>query len=226
MRNKNFTYTYKFETNPYPGLFIAFEGIDGSGSTTKVEKFYDFFVGRGIQTVKTEEPSSGPVGSIIRWALSRGLQIDPRTLQLMFTTDRSDHLFSERGIVGSLKKGITVLSSRYLASTPAFGYSEEEDIDFLIAAQSKFFLPDLMFFLDVKPEVSVGRLKNTRSGIDRFETLERLKKAYRGYQLLLKKFPGMMIPINGEEEVEVVMNSILVHILEHPKFKRLLKRPR
>jgi dTMP kinase len=129
-------------------------------------------------------------------------------------------------MVGFLRKGVTVLTSRYLASTPAFGYSEEEDLDFLIALQSKFFLPDLMFFLDVRPEVSLRRINSTRSGIDRFETLERLKKADKGYQILLKRFPGMMIPINGEEEVEVVMNNILVYILEHPKFRRLLRRPK
>src|SRR4030042_4726245 len=102
------TYEAEFILNPYPGLFVIVEGLDGSGNSTQIDCLKTYFTERlkeqkgSLQVIK--EPTYGPVGAPINWALRRELVIDDQTLQLMFIADRSDDLLNERtGIVKFLK---------------------------------------------------------------------------------------------------------------------------
>ena len=220
---KGLVYEYKFIKNPYPGFFIAFEGLDGSGNSTQAARVANELKGRGIKVLVTKEPTNGPAGAMIRLALENRLTIDSQTLQMMFTVDRADHLGGERGITERLKKGEAVISDRFLASTLAFGYASGLDMNWLSALQSKFFLPDKTFFLDVDPELCIRRIEKGRLGLDLFEKKESLEKAKEGYSIVRKMFPRSMIVVNGEGKIEKITKRILSDIEKMRKYKNIIK---
>ena len=173
----NFPYNAEFERNPYPGLLIAVEGLDGSGGTTQVSNLYSFFQREvpGAKIWATREPFDGPIGGFIRLALGKRLKIDNQTLQLTFSADRSDHLLAENGIIDRLKQAWIIICDRYSPSTPAYGYAAGLDIKWLWALQSKFILPDLTFFLDLPPETCLERKKQSNFS-ERFSAISKKLK--------------------------------------------------
>ncbi len=80
------------------GKLIVLEGIDGSGTTTQLERAVAFIESLGHPAVATREPSTGPVGLLLRQALLGTLQmpdgrkLDGRTMALLFAADRIDHV--------------------------------------------------------------------------------------------------------------------------------------
>lgn len=218
-------YEFEFKINPYPGLFIAVEGLDGSGNSTQVGRLKDYFyddIGWSDRHIKVvEEPTYGPFGAPVNYALRRGMQVDFQTLQLGFTSDRSDHIETE--IVPYLKKaGNVLLTARYLVSTIAYGYASGLDFDWLMALQSKFVYPDMVFYLDAHEDVCIERIQERlkrqgKQSEDLFEKKEFLNKVREGYKLFMKKIPGSMLEVNGEESIHNVTKEIVQAIRQHPK---------
>lgn len=223
-RSFKFNYEFDWPVNPHPGFFGVVEGLDGSGNSTQIQRlaegyFYDDLgiTGKFIKVEK--EPTYGVFGAPVNYALRRKLEVDDLTLQMGFSTDRSDHL-TYGGVLDWLKvPGNVFLMDRYAASTIAFGYAAGLDINFLIAMQSKFTLPDEMFFLDTPPEVCMERLEKRAEGkpLDRFETLEKLRKAREWYLLLMDKIPGLITRIDGNRGVREITQDIISIIEKNPK---------
>ncbi|MFH1863363.1 MAG: dTMP kinase [bacterium] len=219
----SFKYEFEWQVNPYPGFFIVIEGLDGSGNSTQVDKlanqfFYDW---EGITNkhIKVEkEPTYGPFGAPVNYALRRGFRVDDRTLQLGFTADRSDHI-----VAGDISKHLTthgniLLMDRYVASTVAYGYARGLNPDWLIALQSTFFLPDLMFYLDASPAICMERMrKRNPMAADLYEKEETLQRAQEGYYYLIDEFPGLIQKIDGNDSIANVYNKITAIIEKHPK---------
>ncbi len=106
------------------GNFIVLEGIDGSGTTTQAEQIKKEFTDMGLPAHVTAEPTTGPVGAMIRQVLSGrlvtriGSSASPpgwTTMALLFAADRQDHLESE--IEPNLRDGVNVICDRYLYSS-------------------------------------------------------------------------------------------------------------
>ena len=91
------------------GLFVVLEGLDGAGTTTQCEALGQALRAAGKRVATTREPSDGPVGMLIRQALTgrlglgRGAPLTPDAMALLFAADRVDHVASE--IEPALKKG-------------------------------------------------------------------------------------------------------------------------
>jgi dTMP kinase len=220
-------YEYEWQINPYSGLFIVIEGLDGSGNSTQVDMlrhgyFADWFLDdRRIKIEK--EPTYGPFGAPVNYSLRRNLKVDDVSLQLGFSADRSDHL--NTAVIGHLKQqGNIVLMDRYFASTIAYGYAAEIDIDWLMAVQSKFIVPDLMCFLDVSPKICLERIldRNEKTGrtLDRYEKLGLLQKAREGYLAFSRKAPGVMTIIDGDRSRREVNDEIIRKIGSIPKVRQ------
>ena len=78
--------------NPYKGLYIALEGIDGSGKTTQVEKLTEYFKSKGKTVVQTREPrKEGVIGDIVQKVLTGKMKMPSVALQYLFSTDRVLH---------------------------------------------------------------------------------------------------------------------------------------
>lgn len=106
--------------NPYKGLYIALEGIDGSGKTTQVKKLADYFRSKGKSVVTTREPRKiGIIGDIVQKLLTKKLEISPLALQYLFSADRI--LNHEEVVIPALKKGEIVVSDRCFWSAIVYG---------------------------------------------------------------------------------------------------------
>ncbi len=106
------------------GKLIVLEGIDGSGTTTQARLLAERLTEHGRECILTREPTTGPVGVLLRSALSRSLQdaeghavgaLDFRAMALLFAADRCDH--NQRLIRPALERGVWVISDRYVLSS-------------------------------------------------------------------------------------------------------------
>lgn len=178
----------KRETHTYPGKFVVFEGLDGSGQTTQAHRLKDWYSKHGARAHYTKEPTQGPIGSLLRLILSRRLvsrrnrdfeEIDEHTVALLFAADRMDHINSE--IVPRLDKGIVVIGDRYYLSSLAY-QSLGSDYNWIKKLNSKCLVPDLTVFLDVPPEICRRRVGRDRERwhLELYEDMGKLAQV-RGY---------------------------------------------
>ncbi|KUO67011.1 MAG: thymidylate kinase [Gracilibacter sp. BRH_c7a] len=192
------------------GKFIVLEGIDGSGISTQIlelkrilESEYD------LQTILTKEPSTGPVGVIIRQVLSGRLSgLEDSCLALLFAADRVDH--NRNVIIPALQQGKHVICDRYLWSSLAY-QGRKEDTEWLEEINKYAYKPDLTFFIRVRPEISLKRITSSRLSTEIFEELNILRQVYNNYIKIFKKWQDLgeqVIEIDGELSPEAVTAEI------------------
>ena len=193
------------EKNPYPGKFIVFEGLDGSGQTTQSSILEKYTAGMGIKTILTKEPTKeSAAGMEIREVLGHKKEISPEELQKLFAEDRKEHL--KKTIIPALKEGNAVISDRYFFSSLAFG-SLECDLEWLISINNNFLLPDATFVLMVKPETSVERISKRGLETTLFEKLDKLRKVAENYRKFEGRFENLFF-IDGDRPIEEIHKEI------------------
>ena len=192
-------------TNPYPGKFIVFEGLDGSGTTTQANLLFKYLKKQGKKVYLTGEPTRSLIGGLIEGQISGDWKSTPECLQLLFTADRAHHL--EKGIIPLLKKGITVICIRYILSTLAYGNLDIKDEKWLMTINKKFIWPDITFLLKVSPKICIQRIKKERFHKELFEKEEKLKGVYKNYLKFAKKLKNIYI-IDGEKPIKKVFEEI------------------
>jgi len=199
------------------GLFVAFEGTDGSGNTTQSKLLVDFLKSEGRDVVLTKEPTEGYVGRRIRDVLQKRASATPLELQQMFVADRREHLAA--AVEPALKSGKAVITDRYMFSTLAFG-GIDVDMELLRRMNSGFRVPDLTFVIDVPAEVSMermkGRLRENGTKLELFEETEKLKRVRENYLKIAKLYPNVHV-IDGNRPIEVVAADIREIVLSAMK---------
>jgi len=191
--------------NPYSGLFIVFEGLDGSGTTIQTDLLFKYLKGQGKKVYLTSEPTHSLIGGLIESQIFGDWKSGPECLQLLFTADRAYHL--EKEIIPLLKKGITIICIRYILSTLAYGNLDIKDEKWLMEINKKFIWPDITFLLKVSPEICIQRIKKERFHKELFEKEEKLKKVFKNYLKFAKRFKNVYI-INGEKPIKEVSQDI------------------
>jgi len=209
------------KVHSHPGFFIDIEGLDGSGMSTQVNLVRERLLKKGYKAYKTSEPTDNVVGGLIRGTLSGVYKLPPEALQLLFVADRSHHV--DREIAPILSDGNILVADRFLWSTIAFG-SVDLSRQWLLQLHRYCFLPDLSIFLRVSPGICVKRLKPDRFNFELFEKEDKLRKAWKTYEWLAKKFPQLVKIVEGEQGKEKVTREILRQIRLHPKFKQIERR--
>lgn len=160
-------------------MYIAIEGLDGSGGTTQLGLLADAWGRRapGREMLRTREPSDGPVGRFIRAQLADG-DLGDAVFPHLFAADRRDHL--DRVVLPALARGAVVLSDRCLLSSLAY-QAPAIGLPRVLTLNADFRLPDLIVMLDLDPAVSLARVE-ARGGVrDRFETLGVLTRVRQAY---------------------------------------------
>ncbi|MFQ6087874.1 MAG: dTMP kinase [Candidatus Methanofastidiosia archaeon] len=199
------------------GIFIAFEGIDGSGLTTQANLLKSWFLERDLRVHLTKEPSYGPIGTIIRMVLEGRLKdLSSETVALLFAADRLDHLHCE--IEPHLDAGFCVITDRYLFSTLAY-QSLNLELSWLKEINFKARIPDLTIFLDVPVKTCLLRMKKSRHFKELFESKEKLKRIRSNYLKILddlREDSVLIERIDGLREIEKIHREIL------SKVKKLL----
>jgi dTMP kinase len=171
-------------------LFIAFEGIDGSGKSTQVKLLADKLTAEGHRVYTTCEPTDGAIGSLLRSILKGQQEADHRTIAGLFLADRLDHLLNKpNGLVKKLEEGFTVITDRYYFSSYAY-HSVHMPMQWVIAANSicaGILKPDLNVYIHVSPDVSMQRISANRGHTELYETAENLKQVSRAYAEAFEK---------------------------------------
>lgn len=176
-------------------LFIAFEGIDGSGKSTQVKLLTDNLKNAGHKVYSTFEPTDSPIGSVIRSIFNHRIEADHRVIAGLFVADRLDHLLNNtNGILKKLEDGYTVITDRYYFSSYAY-HGTHMDLDWVIEANSlsaDLLRPDINIYIDISAEISMKRLTNGRSSMELYETMDNLRNVRDKYleameQLKLKE---------------------------------------
>lgn len=188
------------------GKFIAFEGLDGSGSSTQVELLVKNLNKSGHAAFVTKEPTNNIVGGLLRGLLTKEWQTSSEGFQLLFAADRAHHL--KREILPAVEGGKIVVTDRYLFSTIAFG-SIDLPREWLEQLNSRFPIPDITFLIKVAPKVCLLRIgKAARPGLEFFEEQEKLEKTWQTYESLAKDPKNKIRIIDGERSVEVIEKEI------------------
>lgn len=184
------------ETGDGPrGVLIVLEGVDGSGTTTQGDEIVRHLSARGVPHHRTREPSNGPVGMLIRLALSRRLgtgyahhdpdedapapgALDEATMALLFAADRTDHLHSE--VLPNLRAGRAVVCDRYVLSSLAYQGLSLGDA-WVAEANRHAVTPDLTLYLDLPVEHAVERMASSRWTKDLYEDGGHLRRVRARY---------------------------------------------
>lgn len=189
--------------------FIVFEGLDGAGTTTQVETLFYKLSGNSIPVFSTCEPTDSPIGRTIRGVLGKKTVVTPDTLALLFAADRNEHLWGTGGIIEHLTQGEIVLCDRYIFSSLAY-QTLESSHEFVWGLNSRFPLPEYLFFIDVPPEDCQSRMK-VRGTSDIFDEVTFQYKIRQAYLDVFRAFErsGMETHlIDGTGSVDKVQEKI------------------
>ena len=186
-------------------FFIVFEGIDGAGKTSLIEKLFTYYKLKNVNISKFQEPTDYETGKKIREFLKGNLNLDKKDLLHLFIEDRKMSI--EYNILPSLKKKSHVLLDRYYYSTCAYQAENElEALNLYKKFQSEYLIPDFLFFLDINPKLALKRL-NKRENLDTFETLDYLEKVRKNYHSIFKEKPHTIL--NAEKSLEELFKEVL-----------------
>lgn len=200
-------------------LFIVFEGLDGSGTSTQSRLLVKHLCdGLGTRAHLTSEPSGGPIGQMIRSALSGRLQFssDERVydeqLAYLFAADRHDHLWNDTdGVMRLLERGSHVVSTRYFFSSFAYHCHTDAELAFVRSLNAKFPDPDAVIFIDVGVDVSAQRLAE-RPHLDRYESVEKLHAVRAAYERSFETYSGPFLRVDGTEPADAVHARITMFV--------------
>ena len=166
------------------GRFFALEGIDGSGKSTQLPLLARRLEALGRPCVQTREPTSGPMGTLLRQVLTGQVDCDSRVVAPLFVADRLDHLLRKGdGLLALVEGGTDVLCDRYYFSSYAY-QSVDLPLEWVIGANrpcADLLRPDATLFLDVDPELALERIARGRDHTELFETRERLTRTREQY---------------------------------------------
>lgn len=195
------------------GLFIAFEGIDGSGKSTQSKLLAEYLESKGHKVHLTCEPTTGAIGKMIRSIFSGKQPADQHTIAALFVADRLEHLLNQTdGIIKLMNEGVTVISDRYYFSSYAY-HSAHVDMNWVIEINKKcaeLLRPNLNIFIDISPEESMQRINQNRATTEMYETLDNLVKVRSMY---LKAFELMkddekISVIGGNKDIDETQTAI------------------
>ncbi len=198
------------------GKFIVLEGIDGAGTTTQADLLVTHLLKQGRQTRLTREPSTGPVGSLLRGVLGgrvvgpeldgEHLPIPNDVIALLFAGDRLDHLACE--VDPALARGDWVVSDRYVHSSVIY-QSVEGELDWIRGINSRARVADVCYVLELSAEQAAAR-RSHRGSEEIYEKLDFQRKVAEGYRRLPEIFPGQaIVMLDGSADTATVHAAIL-----------------
>ena len=196
------------------GVFITFEGPEGSGKTSQLPALADYLRQAGYRVLATREPGGTPIGDQVRSVLMglKNTEMQPRTEILLFQASRAQLV--EQVILPHLADGFVVLCDRYADSTLAYqGYGYQkfslEQLRPLIAFATGGLAPDLTLLLDV--EVDLGLQRRMQDGdYNRLDVYERAfyERVRQGYQELAHREPERWVTVDAGQPPEQVQAAI------------------
>lgn len=205
-----------------PGLFVAFEGGEGSGKTTQSRLLAIWLRDQGFDVVQTREPGSTKVGmrlrAILLDAAERGLSA--RAEALLYAADRAEHV--EKVIRPALYRGSLVISDRYVDSSLAYQGAgralDPEDVSKVNAWATGGLVPHLTVLIDTPPQVGLTRLGGAADRIEA-EPLEFHERVRKEFRTLAAADPDRYLVVDGllpPEQITRLIQDRVHEILPDP----------
>ncbi|MDU2709983.1 MAG: dTMP kinase [Finegoldia magna] len=194
-------------------MFITFEGPDGSGKSTIIQKVYDYLIENNYDVIKTREPGGSPIAEKIRNLIldTENTEMGYRTEALLYAASRAQHV--EETILPALNENKIVLCDRFLISSLAYqGVGRNLGIE-NVRKINEFGInevfPDFVLFFDVDPITTLKR----KSSLDTADRLEKEgnnfhERVYNGYKEILNSEKNIEI-IDATQSVEDVFNQCI-----------------
>lgn len=203
-------------SDPGKGMFITFEGSEGTGKTTQIQRLATRLEGLGKKVVISREPGGTPLGEDIRHLLKHadsGDNMMPRAELLLFAASRAQHV--DEFIQPNLEEGNVVICDRFFDSTTvyqgvarAIDSSTVETVNQIAIAST---LPDITVLIDLDPEEGFKRIqsRNTEPP-DRMEQehMDFYKAVRQGYIDLATDHQERFLVVNGHQAIETVEQAI------------------
>ncbi|HEY7767187.1 dTMP kinase [Longimicrobium sp.] len=195
-------------TDPERGLFLAFEGVEGSGKTTQVARLAAWLRARGADVVVAREPGSTPLGERVREiVLSPDLHVPARSELFLMLAARA--AFVEQVVKPGVQAGKVVIADRFELSTLAYqGAGRGLPLDEVEACNRMAtggLAPDATLLMDVDPEVGAERQRVAGKAADRLEREEAAfhRRVAEGYRRHEARVAGIVRidAVGGEEQV-------------------------
>lgn len=194
-------------------MFITFEGPDGSGKSTIIQKVYDYLIENNYDVIKTREPGGSPIAEKIRNLIldTENTEMGYRTEAFLYAASRAQHV--EETILPALNENKIVLCDRFLISSLAYqGVGRDLGIENVrkineFAINGVF--PDFVLFFDVDPITTLKR----KSSLDTADRLEKEgnnfhERVYNGYKEILNSEKNIEI-IDATQSVEDVFSQCI-----------------
>lgn len=199
------------------GIFISFEGPDGAGKTTALQKLMPLLQQRTDQEiVLSREPGGSPISEKIRKIILdiHDEEMDPRTEALLYAAARRQHLIDV--ILPTLQANKIMLSDRFVDSSIAYQGGGREIGTGAVAEINDFaidgHLPDLTIYFDISPDVGLARIRKDHEGaMDRLEkeAISFHERVYDSYQQIVQDNPDRIVKIDAEQTPDKVVADAL-----------------
>ena len=199
------------------GLFITFEGGDGSGKSTQAELLAGWLADAGHTVIRSREPGGTDLGLELREIVlhSRG-HISPRAEALIYAADRAHNIATK--VRPAVENGDIVIQDRYLDSSVAYQGAgrvlDADEVRNLSLWATEGFMPDLTILLDLDESVSRGRLDEAQKRFDRLEAEAsdfhvRVRDAYLE---LAEAEPERFLVLDASDAIETIAAAIRTRV--------------
>lgn len=235
-RNENTTFAgkEKISFNPHfsdCGLFITFEGVDGSGKTTQIKNLTSYLEEKGYLIGLTREPGGTALGKGIRHLLldkTDGMSVCPRAEALLYAADRAQNI--EEKVEPILKKGGIALSDRYMDSSLAYQskgrHLGQVDIYNISLWAARGLVPQRIYLLDMDPLHAQKRYLSEHEDRIESEGLEFQRNVRQAFLRLSELAPEQWCVINAAKSPSEVWEDIkkdIDYLLASEKFRDLTR---
>lgn len=202
------------------GVFISFEGGEGSGKTTQIKRLAAWIHDRfsGLTTCITREPGGTEPGELIRDLLVNGAanRWQPASEALMMSASRHEHVV---GVIRpALERGEIVISDRFADSTHVYqgyvGGISSELLDALDELSCEGVWPDLTILLDMNSGEGLARAERRGAGEDRFEAKGTLfhERVREGFVQRAEDEPDRIVIIDASRSEQAIADEISEHV--------------
>ena len=197
----------------YPGRFITFEGIDGSGKSTQTKLLAARLQDEGYDIILTREPGGSEGAEEIRELVLQGAtdRWSAETEILLFTAARRDHI--ERTILPALIQGKIVICDRFADSTRMYQGISRGDLRALVDQLHSLMIPydpDITILIDMDPEIGLKRAKARATAEERFEDfgLDLQQRMRSGFLELAREFEMRFAVVEGNRDIVELAETI------------------
>ncbi len=195
------------------GLFITFEGGDGTGKSTQVRLLTEWLAEQGRAVVSTREPGGTEVGTALRdIVLHHRGEVDPRAEALLYAADRAQHIGTL--VRPALERGDVVVQDRYIDSSVAYQGAgrvlDAAEIKRISLWATGDLVPDLTVLLDLPGDVARARLAKEQKTFDRLENEhdDFHERVRAGFLQLAGDEPDRFLVVDATQEIDQIAHVI------------------